>query len=313
MHKTRTVRCNRQALLAISVYVAISMTLGRSVYSMEPTDSDVCYGQVGDVRLLLDVYESAPPADHDADAPFPAGPLRPLVVWIHGGAWRSGSKSRVPVLPWLQHGFMIASVDYRLSPVARFPAQIHDIKAAIRFMVSQREHFRINPDQIVVAGASAGGHLAALVGTTNGHAALEWDREGSPAEPANVRAIVSFYGAANLLSILSQSTEHGLSVRVPALRLLLGTLPAETPGIARLASPVSHVDAHDPPLWLIHGDADPQMPPEQSHELMRAYQDHGLPASLDIIEGGLHGGREFYSVERLNRIAGQLLRYMSNR
>ncbi|WP_197167916.1 alpha/beta hydrolase [Neorhodopirellula pilleata] len=227
----------------------------------------------------------------------------PTIVWVHGGAWRAGSKSDVPVLHWLERGFAIASVDYRLSTEAKFPAQVHDIKAAIRYLRGHASELNLDPNRFVIAGSSAGGHLAALVGVSGGVEELEGSIGDHVSESSDVQAIVSFYGASNLQSILSQSTEHGLRVRVPALQLLLGGQPDEVPELAKLASPVAHVDISDPPLWLIHGDADPQMPPQQSEELRAAYEKLSLPVELDVVAGGKHGGEEFFSKERLGRLA----------
>ena len=261
----------------------------------EPQFRDLVYAEVDGHSLRLDVYSPRTPAI-----------ASPLVVWIHGGAWRSGSKNNIPVDRWLEHGFAIASVDYRLSPVARFPAQVHDIKAAIRFLRAEASRLHVDPYRLVIAGNSAGGHLAALAGVSQGVEALEGRVGTALDQDSAVQAIVSFYGAANLQSILGQSTAHGLSVRVPALQLLLGGLPDQQVELARLASPTAHVDPRDPPLWLIHGDADPQMPLEQSHELEQAYRRQQLPVDLDIIAGGQHGGPEFFDLQRLDRLARQL-------
>ena len=107
----------------------------------------------------------------------------------------------------------------------------------------------------------------------------------------------------NLQTILPQSTEFGLKMRVPALQLRLGGQPTEKPDLAKLASPVSHLDKDDPPLLLIHGDADPQMPPQQSQELAKAYEALKLPVQLIMLPGGKHGGREFYDDERTAIVA----------
>ncbi|MDA1233043.1 MAG: alpha/beta hydrolase [Planctomycetota bacterium] len=261
----------------------------------EPTHRDVEYARVGEHRLLLDLYmppQSSKPA--------------PLVVWIHGGAWRAGSKDSVPVERWLQQGFAIASVEYRLSPVAKFPAQIHDIKAAIRWLRGNANSHGTDPSRFIIAGSSAGGHLAALVGVSNGVKALEGDSGDFTSTSSDVQAIISFFGASNLESILSQSTPHGLSVRVPALELLLGGQPNQKRELAKLASPLMHVAATDPPLWLIHGDADPQMPVEQSHELQTRYVELGLKVDLEIVKDGKHGGEGFFTDKQLDRIAQQL-------
>jgi len=269
-------------------------------YATEPTHRDVLYAKVGDHRLLLDIYQpKGEPSKGRAEE-------RPLIVWVHGGAWRSGSKSSVPIRSMLDHGFAIAGVDYRLSPVAKFPAQIHDIKAAIRFLRARAARYEFDEKRFVVAGASAGGHLAALVGVSNGVAELEGTVGDHRKTSSHVQAAVSFYGASNLTSILSQSTPHGLSVRVQALDLLLGGSPKKFPKLARLASPVQHVDAKDPPLWLIHGDADPQMPIEQSHELEKACKKARAKVELEAVRGAMHGGPEFYTSERLEKLAGKI-------
>jgi len=246
------------------------------------TQTDIEYGRVGETSLKLDLHR-----------PQAASP--PLVVYVHGGAWRAGSKSDVPIAKLLDHGFAIASVDYRLSTQARFPAQVHDIKAAIRFLRAKAEVLHIDTERVAIVGSSAGGHLAALVGVTNDHKKLE-GRVGDHLDQSSaVQAIVSLFGASNLQSILGQSTEFGLTVRIPALKLLLGNVPDAVPDLARLASPVAHLDSKDPPLLLIHGDADPQMPPQQSAELEKAY-----PGSVTYITlpGSKHGGPEFYDDER---------------
>lgn len=263
--------------------------------AVEPTQRDVEYAVVDGHSLKLDVY-----ADEAADKSCP------LVVWVHGGAWRRGSKDSVPVTHWLNHGFVIASVDYRLSPIAKFPAQIHDIKAAIRFLRAHADDYGINRERVVVAGSSAGGHLAALVGVTNGVEILEGDVGQDGNESSEVQAIVSFCGASNLETILSQSTPHGLSVRVPALKLLLGDRPEKVPSLAKSASPVAHVDVSAPPLWLIHGDADPQMPAEQSAELAAAYRAAKAQVDFEVIPQAVHGGAEFYEPERLDQLAEQI-------
>ena len=222
----------------------------------------------------------------------------PLIVWVHGGAWRSGSKDRMPLTDLVREGFAVASVDYRLSPVAKFPAAIHDIKAAIRFLRAKRKDFGYDSGKIAIAGASAGGHLVALVGTTNGNKELEGSVGEFDGESSDVQAVVSYYGASNFMTILNQSTPHGLSVRVPALKLFIGGRPEDVPELAKLASPVFQADKGDPPLLLIHGDQDPQMPINQSHELHGKYKELGLSVELEVVHGAAHGGKAFYGARR---------------
>ncbi len=285
-----------QPLKILSLVFAVSIC--HSLIAVEPQYRDLEYARVGDRSLFLDLYQPETASDSAS----------PTVIWVHGGAWRSGSKKDVPVARWLDQGLAIASVDYRLSPEATFPAQVHDIKAAIRFLRAHADKYRLDPSRFIVAGSSAGGHLAALVGVTGGVSELEGEVGEFGSTDSGVQGIVSFYGASNLQTILSQSTEHGLSVRIPALQLLLGGQPNEKPELAKLASPVAHVDASDPPLWLIHGDADPQMPIEQSFELLQAYKNQSLSVELDVVAGGKHGGSEFFQAERLNRLSDSIFR-----
>ncbi len=270
-------------------HVVIFATVLAHVAHAEPNIiRDLEFAQVGDQSLRLNLH--LPPAGVPVK--------KPLIVYVHGGAWRAGSKSDMPLVKLVAQGFAVASVDYRLSTVAPFPAQAHDIKAAIRFLRARGSDYQIDASRIAIAGSSAGGHLAALVGVTNGVEELEGIVGEYLSESSAVQAIISLYGASNLESILGQSTPRGLGVRIPALQLLLGGQPTDQPKLARLASPVAHIDASDPPLLLIHGDADPQMPFEQSLELQRAYEAAKRPVQLEVIHGGKHGGSEFYDDAR---------------
>lgn len=281
----------RQLTAALALVIAILSCQRIRAADAMPTRADFVYATIDGVDLKLDLYLP------EATTPTPR-----LIVWVHGGAWRSGSKSDVPVVGLTDKGYAIASVDYRLSPVARFPAQVHDIKAAIRFLRAKEREYGYDAREIVIAGSSAGGHLAALVGVTNGHTELEGKIGDHLDHSSAVHAIVCFYGMSNLMTILDQSTPHGLKVRVPALALLLGGLPSEQPELARLASPVFHVDAKDPPLLLLHGDQDLQAPINQSHELVGCYAQAGAKCRLEVVHGGKHGGSEFYDERRLSHV-----------
>lgn len=285
-----TTPSNKLRVFLALVGVASSMMVARTSESEIRIIRDIEYANIDDHRLLLDLYLPAKVEN------------APLLVWVHGGAWRRGSRSSMPLDGLVQDGWAIASVDYRLTPVARFPAQTHDIKAAVRFLRAQAVDYGLNAERMAIAGASAGGHLAALVGMTNGDKDLEGSVGGHLERSSNVQAIISLYGASNLATILKQSTPHGLGVRIPALQLLLGGQPEDNPEIARLASPVFHVDSSDPPLLLVHGDQDPQMPINQSHELYGRYEELGLPVRFEVVHGAAHGGAEFYDEERLQII-----------
>jgi acetyl esterase/lipase len=255
---------------------------------------DIEYARAGDISLKLDLY-----------VPANAG-LPPVILWIHGGAWRSGSKKNPAISPLTEKGFAIASIEYRLSPVAQFPAQIHDIKAAVRYLRATSKQHGISADRLAISGGSAGGHLAALSGVTNHVTELEGDLGLHLDQSSDIQAIVVFYGASNLTTILAQSTPHGLSVRVPALELLLGGQPDSKPDLAHLASPVFHVDKSDPPLLWYHGDQDPQMPVNQALEMLGAYRKHGLDGTFEPVFGGAHGGKLFYTAEQFQQVANFL-------
>ena len=278
---------SRRIFMAL-IFLSLSLLLSRAGDLRAPQIiRDIEYARVGEHALKLDLH-------------LPSGKSRPpVIVWVHGGAWRSGSKKDVPIGKLLDDGYAIASVEYRLSTEAKFPAQVHDIKAAIRFLRAHGGEWKLNMKKIVIAGDSAGAHLAALVGVSNGNDKLEGNVGRDVNQSSDVEGIISFYGAANLTTILQQSTPHGLSVRVPALELLLGDVPTNAPALARLASPVFHVDAHDPPLLLLHGDQDPQMPVNQSLELLGAYQKVKAPVQFEVVHGAAHGGKVFYDEEHL--------------
>ena len=277
------------AATSAAIALALSSAFTQAAPTVPAGESrlkDIEYARVDGLPLRLDLYQAK--EQH-----------APLIVWVHGGAWRAGSKEDMPLSALVDSGYAVASVDYRLSPVAPFPAQVHDIKAAIRFLRAKAADYSFDPARIAIAGASAGGHLAALVGVTNGHKDLEGSIGSHLEQSSDVRAIISLFGASDLTTILAQSKPKGLKMRIPALQLLLGGQPNEKPALAQLASPVTHVDAHDPPLLLVHGDADPQMPPEQSHALAAAYKAVGAQVQLVIIAGAEHGGKAFFDAERM--------------
>jgi acetyl esterase/lipase len=253
--------------------------------------SGIVYATVDGQELALDLYMPV-----EARNP-------PLVVFIHGGAWRFGSRDSVSTLDLVDHGLAVASVSFRLSPVAPLPAQVHDIKGAIRFLRANAANYGYNAERIGINGVSSGAHLAALVGLTNGSAPHEGDVGGNLSASSDVQAVVSYFGASNLTSILGQSTPFGLNVREPALELLLGGSVEDQVDLARFGSPVFQVDANDPPLLLLHGDQDPQMPINQSHELHGVAKENGLDVHFEVVHGAAHGGGAFFDAARTDLVA----------
>ena len=287
MHRVN--RPSRLANVAVSIATGwLLVTTATDAQSVRER-KDLVYATVDGKDLRLDLYMPA-----DVQAPR-------LLVWVHGGAWSSGTKDSVPK-GFVEHGVATASVDFRQSTDARFPAQVHDIKAAIRFLRAKAPAYGYRIDRIAIAGSSSGGHLAALVGVTNGDQQLEGRVGNYLSQSSGVHAIVDYFGASNLMTILAQSTPFGLNMRRPALERLLGDLPDRARELAELASPVMHVDRNDPPLMLLHGDQDPQMPINQAHELQGVYEKLGLDVHFDVVHGAAHGGNVFYSPEHLKPV-----------
>ena len=248
--------------------------------------ADILYAVIDGRQLALDLY-----MPNNVDNP-------PLLVWVHGGRWLRRTKEDVFTTALVGEGFAIASIDFRLSVDAPFPAQIHDIKAAIRFLRANATTYGYDATRIGIHGRSSGGHLTALVGVTNGNKELEGSVGEHLDQSSDVQAVVSYFGASNLTSILDQSTPFGITLRSAALALLLGGSLEQKMELAKLASPVFHVDATDPPLLLLHGDQDPQMPINQAHELHGVYKEHGLPVHFEVIHGAVHGSEEFFDQKR---------------
>ena len=236
---------------------------------------DVEYAQVGDVKLLLDVYVPAEPA----------GPL-PAVVWVHGGGWRGGDKRGCPAVNMTAGGYVIASINYRLSDVAIFPAQIQDCKAAIRHLRANADKYRIDPKRIGAWGPSAGGHLVALLGTSGGAAKLEGEG-GNADQSSRVQAVCDWFGPTDLTKLTfpagSPYRRHN------PVTLLLGGPASEKRQLADMANPVRYVSKDDPPFLIMHGDRDAAVPISQSVLLHEALKKAGVETTLYVVKGGGHG------------------------
>ncbi|MBS1992506.1 MAG: alpha/beta hydrolase [Cyanobacteria bacterium SZAS LIN-2] len=228
----------------------------------------------------------------------------PLIVFVHGGAWLQGSKEEA------QHdlgaffgrqGFAFASINYRLSQEAVFPAQIEDCKAAIRFLRAHAAEYNINPDKIGVWGVSAGGHLVALLGTSGGAKELEGNL-GNNGVDSKVQAVADWCGPSDFVSVASQAgsrTKIDFESKDGPVAKLLGGLQTEKHDLAVAASPVTYIDKDDPPFLIVHGDIDDLVPYAQSQELEEKLNQAGVPNKLITISGG---GHAFTSEEQLNHV-----------
>lgn len=225
----------------------------------------------------------------------------PCVVWIHGGAWMHGSKTGLPqkVGFLLNHGYVVASIGYRLSGEAIFPAQIYDCKAAVRFLKAHAEKYHIDSTRIAVAGSSAGGHLAALIGTSAGVYGLERSELGFSNATSRVQAVVDFYGPTDffILDELPASCKNPMKHLVPGSpeSLLLGCNIADCPEKVKEVNPITYITPDDPPFLIFHGKADCTVTSKCSVLLAQHLKQTGIEANLNLIPGAGHGGKEFTS------------------
>jgi acetyl esterase/lipase len=252
---------------AISVY--------QSFLTPPPIDveRDIVYGKGGDEELKLDLAK--PKQDK---GPYPA------VVCLHGSGWRFGTRQEMNgIMESLAHmGYVGVTVSYRLAPAAQFPAQIEDIKAAVRWLRANSEKYQINRDRIGVVGFSAGGHLACLLGATDAKDGLEGNG-GNPEQSSRVQAVVSFCGPTDFTTRdWPEDVEKGL------VEPFLGGTFKDKPEVYKRASPINYVTADDPPFLLIHGIKDPLIPVDQAKRFLDKLQEAGVSVQLNLENGG-HG------------------------
>ena len=246
-------------------------------------EKDIEYGKAGERSLKLDIVRPRKPSDK---------PL-PVIAFVHGGGWRGGNKSTgvFNVLGLAATGnYFGVSVGYRLSGEAIWPAQIHDCKAAIRWLKANAKKYNIDPEKIGVWGGSAGGHLVSLLGTSGDVKELEGDC-GSPGQSSRVACVVDFCGPSDFLAAAGFQRKGMPS---PAKSnspesLLLGGPIEEKKEVARHASPVTYASADDPPFLIVHGTEDPIASPEQAELLHAALKKAGANATLLKVHGAGHG------------------------
>jgi acetyl esterase/lipase len=272
--------------------------------SEKPVPGDVYPDRVsqfpGGVTSLADVtYSTLPgfrPLAIDIYMPKKGGAPKPLVLYIHGGGWMGGHTrqsaafSNFPaVLAKLaSEGFVVASLEYRLSGEAPFPAQLQDARAAIRFLKTNATKYGIDASRVGVWGGSAGGHLAALIALSCGVASL--DPAPAPAGSECVQAAVTWYGVFDFAPMLArQAGTPGNPTLNPAENALLRCTPATcTPEAVRAVSPANYIDAKDPPFLLIHGEKDAVVPVAQSRDAEAAMKAAGMAVEAIYIAGADH-------------------------
>lgn len=250
---------------------------------------DLAYVSNGHERQKLDLY-------------LPAGGQKlPLIIWIHGGAFRMGSKNDGVPTAYLAEGYALASLNYRLSQHAIFPAQIEDCKAAVRWLRANAGAYGLDPSRFAAWGASAGGHLASMLGTTGDIKAF--DVGENLGESSRVQAVVDYFGPTDFLEMDTHRLPKGQvhdSADSPESQLIGGPIQENKAKTAR-ANPVVYVSPDDPPFLIVHGDSDPLVPHHQSELLAAALVEAGIPPIFYTVKGGGHGGFKDPAVPAMTR------------
>jgi acetyl esterase/lipase len=249
---------------------------------------DIKYVPDGDSAQALDIYFP----DRRADKP------QPLLVWIHGGGWVGGSKSFHPYLNQLGRGYIVVSVEYRFSQKAKFPAQIQDCQAAIRWLRANAKKYNIDPDRVGVGGGSAGGHLVALVGTSGGKKAFP-PIGGNEDQLDRVQAVCDLFGPADFWTVVTQANEDKNVKNIfkwnngDPYSNLIGAKLGEDKEKCDAVSPTHYVSKDNPPFLILHGDQDALVPYAQSVELADLLGKAGVKVTLQRLPGAGHGGPAF--------------------
>ena len=237
-------------------------------------------------RVLPNVtYSTASNWDSTADLYLPRGAdaPTPVLMYIHGGGWVGGTKesSVLRLLPWLEMGWAVVNVEYRLGQVALAPAAVEDCLCALRWMIRNAERYNIDPTRIVVTGNSAGGHLSLTTGMLPASAGL--DRQCPGSEELTVAAVINWYGITDVGDLLDGPNMKSYAVE------WMGSMPNRFE-IAERVSPLTYVRAGLPPILTIHGDADPTVPYQHAVVLHEELTHAGIPNQLHTVPGGRHGG-----------------------
>ena len=244
------------------------------------TQRDLVYERVNGAVLTLDLY-----------CPEKVSGSLPVIVWIHTGGWSKGRKERCPAVALVQDGYAVASIDYRLTSTAPFPAQIEDCKAAVRWLRANASTYHLDPGHIGVWGHSAGGHLAALLGTSGGVRELEGTGDNM-SYSSRVQAVCDVAGPSDLVRLYqeaSQSRGDKSGKVMYDVAALVGGSTEKNITTATAASPIHYVSKDDPPFLIIHGENDATIPVTQAESFAAALKAAGVETTLEIAPGRGHG------------------------
>jgi acetyl esterase/lipase len=264
---------------------------------------DVPYADLSPAQKL-DVY-----LPDEGEGPFPA------IVSIHGGAFMGWDKADIQVLPMLEglkRGYAVVAVNYRLSWEAIFPAQVHDVKAAVRWIRANSGRYHLDPDRIAAWGGSAGGYLASMLGVSAGVPELEDLSLGNPEQPSHVQAVVAWFGPTDFLKMDEQLAERGLppepgtehSGANSPESLLLGEQITKIPERVKAANPETYITPSAPPFFLQHGTMDDTVPVQMSINFAaKLEQTLGKDqVQLELLEGAGHGDPRFEALDNVRKV-----------
>jgi acetyl esterase/lipase len=251
--------------------------------------SNLAYVENGHPQQKLDLY-------------LPAQPKGPLLVWIHGGGWRGGSKDKPPGLALVKNGVAVASVEYRFSQHAIFPAQIEDCKAAIRWLRAHAKEYGYRDDMVAAWGASAGGHLVALLAVTG--QTKDFDIGANLDQSSAIQCGIDWFGPSDFPAYDPNLPTEMVQRENPesVIALLFGGPVSQKLELAKRASPVTWATKEAAPLLIMQGTNDPLVPLDQSQRLNDKLKSVGADVTLDVIDGAGHGGPQFTTEEKLKQI-----------
>jgi acetyl esterase/lipase len=277
---------------------AMASALARSVGSLKECHARArrreTAGDPAGVRVARDIeYVPGGGRSRSLDLYLPekaGGPL-PLVIWVHGGAFLAGDKASCPAVRLASAGYAVASINYRLSGEALFPAQIEDCKAAVRWLRAHAKEKGLDPDRFGAWGSSAGGHLVAMLGTTGDVKDLEGDG-GNAGVSSRVQVVCDWFGPTDFLQMDAHRVDDRAQLHDPAdspeSRLVGGPIQENEEKVRR-ANPITYVSPGDPPFLILHGDRDPLVPHHQSVLLEEALRKAGVPVTFHTVKGAGHG------------------------
>ncbi|MEH0756785.1 alpha/beta hydrolase [Vibrio alginolyticus] len=266
-------------------------------------EKDILFKTVGEREIKLDLY--APSVESNTQYP--------LLVWVHGGAWKRGSKDAIPeknpllLQSVLNEGYALASVDYRLSGEAIFPQPVQDINDALNYLYDNAEKLGIKADNVVIMGRSAGGHLAGFIGATNS-AYHQVDFYEPPKYKVSV--VVSFFGPTDLLELSNKGGKK--TSKKSSVSRFLGDIPNNIPKLAKKASTTSYVNENTPPYIQLHGTLDKRVPLSQSEILKAKLDEHGVTNQLFIEEGVGHSAPVFDTEKYVTHVLDFLNKHFPN-